>query len=114
MRSKLKYELHPLRVPSGWTITINNLFEVDFTPETVEWFSNSVLLGGVRRTTGHCSDSRLEPEGDPDGEFVIEFLTIKYDNKGKPIKNSELPLGQYRTKSKEDFIKQIERFMLDA
>lgn len=49
-----------------------------------------------------------------DGDFIIEFLTIKHDNKGKPIKNSELPLGQYRTKSKEDFIEQIERFMLEA
>jgi hypothetical protein len=58
MRRKLKYELQPLRVPSGWTITINNLYEVDLTPETADWFSSSVLLGGARQTT----DTALTPE----------------------------------------------------
>jgi len=114
MRRKLKYELQPLRVPSGWTITINNLYEVDLTPETAEWFSSSVLLGGARQTTGHCFDSRVEPEGDPSGEFVIEFLTIKYDNKGNPLKNSETFLGEFKTKNKMEFIKKIEDFMLEA
>jgi hypothetical protein len=106
MRTKLKYELQPLRVPSGWTITINNLYEVDLTPETAEWFSSSVLLGGARQTTGHCFDSRVEPEGDPSGEFVIEFLTIKYDKKGNPLKNSETFLGEFKTKNKMEFIKK--------
>lgn len=105
MKTKLEYELQPLRVPSGWTITINNLFEVDLAPETAEWFSSSVLLGGVRRATGHCFDSRVEPEGDPSGEFVVDFLTIKYDNKGKPLKNSEIFLGEFRTKDKMEYIK---------
>ncbi|MFW6751239.1 hypothetical protein ACKUG4_11210 [Pseudomonas glycinae] len=114
MKTKLEYELQPLRVPSGWTITINNLFEVDLAPETAEWFSSSVLLGGVRRATGHCFDSRVEPEGDPSGEFVVDFLTIKYDNKGKPLKNSEIFLGEFRTKDKMEYIKKIEDFMLEA
>lgn len=59
MNSTLKYKLQPIRVPSGWTITINNLFEVELTKETAEWFSSSVLLGGVRRSTGHCFDARV-------------------------------------------------------
>lgn len=114
MRPKLKYELQPIRVPSGWTITINNFFEVELTPETKDWFTSSVLLGGVRRSSGHCFDSRVEPEGDPDGEFVIDFLKIEYDHKGKPVKNSEVFLGEFRTKSKIEFIKQIESFMIEA
>ena len=115
MNTELKYKLHPIRVPSGWTITINNLFEVELTPQTTGWFSSAVLLGGgVRRSTGHCFDSRVEPEGDPEGEFVIDFLTIKYDNKGKPIKNSEIFLEEFRTKNKKAFIEKIESFMLEA
>ncbi len=112
MNSTLKYKLQPIRVPSGWTITINNLFEVELTKETAEWFSSSVLLGGVRRSTGHCFDARVEPEGDPDGEFIIEFLTIKYDHKGLPVKNSEVFLGDFKTKNKEEFIEKIESYML--
>jgi hypothetical protein len=109
MRPKLKYELQPIRVPSGWTITINNFFEVELTQETNDWFTSSVLLGGVRRSSGHCFDSRVEPEGDPDGEFVIDLLKIEYDHKGKPVKKkSEVFLGEFRTKSK------IESFMIEA
>lgn len=114
MRSTLKYNLQPIRVPSGWTITINNLFEVELTKDTTEWFSSSVLLGGVRRSTGHCFDARVEPEGDPDGEFIIEFLTVKYDIRGLPIKNSEVFLGDFRTKSKAEFIDKIESYMLET
>lgn len=93
MNSSLKYKLQPIRVPSGWTITINNLFEVELTKETAEWFSSSVLL-------------------DPDGEFIIEFLTIKYDPKGLPVKNSEVFLGDFKTKNKEEFIEKIESYMI--
>jgi len=114
MRLKLEYKLQPIRVPSGWTITINNLYEVELTPETCGWFSNSVLIGGVRQSTGHCFDTRVEPEGDPDGEFVIDMLTIEYDRRGEPIKNSEKFLGEFRTKSKIEFIERVEDFMIEA
>lgn len=114
MRKPLKYKLQPIRVPSGWTITINNLFEVDLTPETSAWFCSSVLLGGARRSTGHCFDSRVEPEGDPEGEFVTDFLMIKYDKKGEPIRGSETYLGEFRTKSKTAFIENIELFMFES
>lgn len=112
MAASLKYALQALRVPSGWTITINNLFEVELTPQTADWFSSSVLLGGVRRSTGDCFDARLEPEGDPDGEFVVDFLTIRYDKACKVIKNSEVFLGEFRTRSKAEFIEKIESYML--
>jgi len=114
MTAPLKYNLQPIRVPSGWTITINNLFEVELTAETTEWFSSSVLLGGVRRSTGHCFDSRVEPEGDPEGEFVVDFLTIEHDKHGKPVKNSEAFLGEFRTRHKARFIEKIESFMLET
>ncbi|PQP01642.1 hypothetical protein C5612_20040 [Pseudomonas frederiksbergensis] len=113
MNPKLKYKLQPIRVPSGWTITINNLFEVELTKENTEWFSCSVLLGGVRKSTGHCFDARVEPEGDPEREFVIVFLTIQYDDKGKPLKNSEVFLGDFKTKNKTEFIDKIESYMLE-
>ncbi|MCF4993958.1 hypothetical protein GIW70_22395 [Pseudomonas syringae] len=113
MREELEYKLQPIRIPSGWTITINNLFEVSLTPATVAWFSSSVLIGGVRRSTGHCFDARVDPEGDPDGEFVIDFSTIQYDHKGKPLKNSEVHLSEFRTKIKAELIDKIESFMIE-
>ncbi|CAI8938768.1 hypothetical protein [Pseudomonas chlororaphis] len=114
MRKKLEYNLQAIRVPSGWTITINNLFEVELTENTSGWYSSSVLIGGIRRSTGHCFDARLEPEGDPSGEFVVDFLTIKYDNHGKPIKKSEDYIGEFRTKNKAELITKVESYMLEA
>ncbi|WP_124318671.1 hypothetical protein [Pseudomonas chlororaphis] len=114
MREKLEYSLQAIRVPSGWTITINNLFEVELTERTSDWYSSSVLIGGVRRSTGHCFDARLEPEGDPSGEFVVDFLTIKYDKRGSPIKNSEEYIRKFRTRSKLELINTIESYMLET
>lgn len=108
---KLEFELQPLRVPSDWTITINNLYEIELTPETAHWFSSSVLLGGARQSTGYCFDSRVEPEGDPQGEFVVEFLTIKYDRKGEPIGDSAKTLEIFRTTCKKKYIEKIEQYM---
>lgn len=114
MKIKLEYNLQAIRVPSGWTITINNLFEVELTEKTSGWYSNSVLIGGMRRSTGHCFDARLEPEGDPFGDFVVDFLTIKHDNRGKPIRNSEEYICEFRTKSKSELVAKIESYMLEA
>ena len=107
-----KYQLQPIRVPSGWTVSINNLYEVELSEETVEWYCSSVLMGGFRQGTGACFDSRLEPEGDPSGDFVVEFLTMKFDSKGKPIKNSEELVSILKTKSRDEFIRAIENYML--
>ncbi|MBL0795317.1 hypothetical protein [Pseudomonas sp. B7] len=113
MKRKLEFELQPIRVPSDWTITINNLYEVELTSETAHWFSSSVLLGGARKSTGYCFDSRVEPEGDPNGEFVVEFLTIEYDKKGEPIGDSVRTIELFKTKNKKEYIEKIETYMLE-
>ena len=42
------------------------------------------------------------------------MLTIEYDKRGNPIKNSEIFLSEFRTKSKIEFIEKIEEFMMEA
>ena len=113
MINNLKYKLQPLRVPSGWTITINNLYEVEFTEENLDWFSSSVLIGGEHRSTGYCFDCSLEPESDANGEFVVEFLKINYDSKGKPIRGSDAYIRQERAKTVQALISIIENYMLE-
>lgn len=66
------YPLQPLRVPGGWTISVNTLFEVDPGPRTMQWFSSALLLWGHSRDSGYCFNSHFEPEDDPEGEFVLE------------------------------------------
>jgi len=41
-------------------------------------------------------------------------LKIDHNQKGKPVKNSEVFLGEFRTKSKIEFIKKIESLMIES
>ena len=105
------YALQPLRVPGGWTITVNTLFEVEPGPGTMQWFSSALLLWGHCRDSGYCFHSHFEPEDDPDGEFVLECFTVDHDRHGKAVKGSEVFLAEYRTRSKAQFVERVERFM---
>lgn len=109
--SDFPYPLQPLRVPGGWTISVNTLFEVEPGPHTMQWFSSALLLWGHSRDSGYCFNSHFEPEDDPEGEFVLEFCRVEYDRYGKAVKGSEVCLGDYRTRSKADFVEQVEQFM---
>ena len=107
------YPLQPLRVPGGWHITVNTLFEVEPGPDTMQWFSSALLLWGHRRDSGYCFNSHFEPEDDPDGEFVLEMGKVDYDRHGKAVKGSEVFLGEWRTRSKAAFVERLEQFMQD-
>ncbi|MGK5023144.1 hypothetical protein [Janthinobacterium sp. RB2R34] len=109
--NEFPYPLQPLRVPGGWTISVNTLFEVEPGPDTMQWFSGALLLWGYCRHSGYCFNSHFEPEDEPDGEFVLEWGKVSYDRQGKAVKGSEVFLGDFRTRSKADFVAYVEGFM---
>lgn len=110
---RLQIKLQPLRIPSGWSISINNLYEIELTNESLEeWYSSSVLIGGGRQGTGFCFDARFEGDRIENGEFIVEFLKIKYDKYNLPIRGSAIHLSVYRTKSRSEFIEKIESYMM--
>lgn len=111
--TRFPYPLQPLRVPGGWHITVNTLFEVDPGPDTMQWFSSALLLWGSCRDSGYGFNSHFEPEDDPQGEFVLEMGRVAYDRHGKAVKDSEVFLGEFRTRSKAAFVARVEQFMQD-
>lgn len=114
MSERFPYALQPLRVPGGWSITVNTLFEVEPGPDTMQWFSSALLLWGHCHASGHCFNSHFEPEDDPQGEFVLECYKVEHDRHGKAIKGSEVFLGEWRTRSKAQFIENVEQFMRES
>lgn len=64
-----KIRLQRLRVPTGWTIGINNFYEVEPVDDFIEYYYGSVLIGGDNKIMGLSFDSRYEPEGEPNGDF---------------------------------------------
>lgn len=112
-RKKPKSKLQPLRVPSGWMITINNLYEVEATNESIqEWYSSSVLIGGTRIDNGYCFDAQFTGETLEEGEFFVGFFKIKYDKFDQKIEEPEILISKYSTKSKLELIEKIEDFMM--
>ncbi|MDB0570679.1 hypothetical protein V4C85_20640 [Ralstonia solanacearum] len=102
--------IQPLRVASGWVVDVNNFYEFDPLPENMEWFYGSVLISGHHVKTGLCFDSRYEPEGDPKGEYVLDFIEMKINKKTGDVE-SEAFIGSRRTRSRVEFIEWIESFM---
>ncbi|EIX6435699.1 hypothetical protein MKU92_004733 [Salmonella enterica] len=106
---KTDVQIQRLRIPTGWDISINNFYEVDPVDEFIEYFYGSVLISGDNKNMGLSFDSRYEPEGTPDGYFILVMQKNEYDKKGK-IKNVTV-LDVKRTKKREVFIKYLEGFM---
>lgn len=100
-----------MRIPSGWHISLNCFFEVDPTPDTMEWFYGSVLIGGTNLGTGYCFDARFEPEGDPNGSYVVDFIRVKFDKTGEVIPESEKVIGSATSKTRHEFSSILENYM---
>lgn len=104
--------LQPIRVPTGWAISINNFFNIEPVDEYIDYFYSSVLISGYSKLMGLSFDSRYEPEGAPNGEFVLVMQKNEHDKKGKII-NFEV-IGIIKTKERHIFIKCLEYFMKEG
>ncbi|MCG8709709.1 hypothetical protein JHU04_002960 [Brenneria sp. 4F2] len=85
--------MQPLRVASGWSIDVNNFYSLEPSSENRDWFCGSVLISG-NNNKGLCFDSKFEPEGDPNGEFVLDFIQLFTS------KQNEHFIGTKKTKSR--------------
>ncbi|HHQ4309183.1 TPA: hypothetical protein ACSP7Y_005261 [Serratia fonticola] len=75
---KENIDLQPIRVPTGWAISINNFFDIVPTDKHIDYFYASVLISGDRKLMGLSFDSRYEPEGVPNGEFILAMQKNEY------------------------------------
>ncbi|MFE2109492.1 hypothetical protein ACFXAF_27035 [Kitasatospora sp. NPDC059463] len=103
--------LQPLRVAPGWTIDMNSLYAVDPSPETVEWLAGSVLVSGHLVYDGLCFDVRWEPEGDPDGCYVADFLVLAGYKRRGTVTREHTYLGTWTTRSRSALVAALEELM---
>jgi hypothetical protein len=87
--------LQPLRVASGWMIDMNSLYAVDPSVETADWLHGSVLISGHLGRSGLCFDVRFEPEGDPEGCYVVDFLRLGHFDRGGRVTTSTSARGPH-------------------
>ena len=102
----------PLRVPAGWTVSWNSLYEVDPGPDTIDWLYGSVLISADHGGTGLCFDTRWEPEGDPQGCYVVDFLRLDRRGDGRDGgADAGVLLGTWTTQSRPALVAALEEFM---
>ena len=92
MSKHFPYDLQPIRIPPLWNVTHNTWFEVDPTPETMEWFNESMMLGIQSSDGQYFIDLTFTPENDPNGNFLPVFYK-RDESKSKNALNAWIPIG---------------------
>ncbi|MDO3409619.1 hypothetical protein QWJ34_07570 [Saccharibacillus sp. CPCC 101409] len=105
--------LQPLRVASGWKLEVNGLYELDPSPETLDWFYGSILFSAVHRQLGYELYVRWEPEGDPAGCFLLHRYFIKFGPAGGEVLEAYL-IDEQRIKSRKRLVERLEEHMLQT
>ncbi|MDP8051869.1 hypothetical protein QJU23_05490 [Pasteurella atlantica] len=104
--SDMWQNIQALRVAPSWLIEYNVFFDYEPISENMEWFYASCLLSASSQRDKKCFELVYEPEGGPDGQFVIYFFSFD----GKNYANTTL-LDIKKTKSKKKVTTLIEEFM---
>ncbi len=111
--------LQPLRIPSGWTIMINKLEDIEpeeLSPEDKIWlyaYTEDILY--MYTNMSRKKNKELEtqtlvidlgwyPDSDPKGTFRL--LAILNDN-------WENPLLEFSSRKKKEVVKKLERWLFD-
>ena len=110
--------LQPLRIPPGWLISWNTLYEVDPSEENVRlgYFGGSSLFYA---TDEHCRlwiDVEWRPEDDPTGEYrlKVEYVPWERTESGRRRKGVPIDFGrvrvvhEYQTRLRADLVRELE------
>lgn len=113
MARYFEFELQPIRVPPHWRVTYNIWFEVDPSPDTMDWFSESMMLGVHSDDGRYAIDLTFSPELDPNGTFNVTFYECD-TSKTKKHSDAWSPIGGNDFSCRLDALKSIEQFMADV
>lgn len=73
--------LQPLRIPPGWRINWNTLFEIDPTPESCAagYFGGSSLFMASDEQRRLFIDLEWRPEDDPAGSYFFKVMYVPWE-----------------------------------
>jgi len=81
--------LPPLRIPSGWSISWNEL-DINSTPEAGDLGGSSLFLA-VNEGRRFIIDVMFRPEFDPSGSFVLEVRYRPWPRTDKGRRRKDVP-----------------------
>jgi hypothetical protein len=107
-KNTIDHMLQPLRIPAGWRIDYNIFTEAEATFENMGYFYGEWLLLASHAADKVGIELRYVPEGDPDGQFVLEHYRVQQVQSGQP---NQVLIEEVLAKSKSDVVLAIERMM---
>jgi hypothetical protein len=108
----------PLRVPPGWRIDWNTLFEVDPTEENVRrgLFGGSSLFLATHEHRRLSLDVEWRPEDDPAGEYRLKVEYVPWLRTARGRRRKDVPLDfsesrvvhEFRTRDRSELVRELE------
>ncbi|QDU02308.1 hypothetical protein V6x_20100 [Gimesia chilikensis] len=80
---KLDAILQPLRITPGWCVDFNRFTILDPAIETAGYFYGTELFSASNRSSSKEIKLCFEPEGDPNGQYVLSFYKVKWNSHTK-------------------------------
>lgn len=108
--AEAKPTLQPLRIPAGWTIDVNELYEPDFSAEPVNGGYGSILFNALHRERGHELYVRRGPQGDPAGSVLLQRYLLKFEPQGSGVLAGYL-VDELRLREGAPLIERLETHM---
>lgn len=112
----------PLRVPVGWRVDWNTLYELDPTEENVRrgFFGGSSLFLATNSGRRFCIDVEWRPEDDPTGCYRLLVLYAPWPRgeSGRRRKDEPLafdwvaPLHEFTTRTRAELVAELEKWLL--
>ena len=116
--NQCEVRVQPLRIPSGWCIGWNTLFELDPTKANIQagYFGGSTKFYAVNETLRLRVDVAWIPEDDPYGNYYlcVEYAQWERNDKGRRIKNREVNFSnsrivhEFETRDRHELVSELE------
>jgi hypothetical protein len=114
-------DLQPLRIPAGWEIEWNTLFELDPTEEAIAagFFGGSSLFLATHPRRRFLIEVAWRPEDDPGGRFQLRVVYAPWNRtpEARRRKGGELdfdwahPIHQSETRSRAELVRELESWL---
>lgn len=105
-----KMYLQPLRITSGWEITINNFFDEEATQKIKNYFSPSIILAGKHNASKEEFVVESLCKNNDTWLYILTIRKIKYD-KNQKRKYSEI-IHTMETAVRKELIEAIDNYMV--
>jgi hypothetical protein len=114
-------DYQPLRLPAGWRIDWNTLFEVDPTEVNVQagYFGGSSLFSATHEQMRLWVAVEWRPEDDPAGEYRlrVEYAPWERTETGRRRKGVRLDfhgarvVHEFRTRARPELVRELEEVL---